>query len=69
MLVINGLSLDDMFHAIFVGDYKWIGTDDEEDIILELCDSMMMTLASIRCEDINEFEIAYEYDENGKIKG
>lgn len=67
MLSINGLSLDHMFHAIFIGDYEYIGTDDEEDIIVELCDSHMMTMASILWEDIGEFEICYEYDENGFI--
>ena len=80
MLLVNGLSIDDMVSAIYMGDTEFIRDDEdnydmpseycpsEDDFLVELCDMNMMTMMSIPLSEIYEFEILYEYDENGYIK-
>lgn len=79
MLLVNGLSIDDMVSAIYMGDTEFIRDDEdnydmpsehssENDFLVELCDMNMMTMMSIPLSEIYEFEILFEYDENGYIK-
>ena len=46
-------------------DLDTIGTDND---IVEFCDINGMIVLSIRLNDIHMFEIAWVYDENGRIK-
>ena len=53
-------------------DIKMIYTDldllQEEDAIIEFCDEFGMLIMTILVDDLFEFEIFIEYDENGRIK-
>ncbi len=53
-------------------DIKMIYTDldllQEEDALIEFCDQFGMLILSILVDDLFEFEIIIEYDEDGTIK-
>jgi len=53
-------------------DIKMIYTDldllQEEDALIEFCDQFGMLILSILVDNLFEFEITIEYNENGNIK-
>lgn len=67
-LGINNMAVhnDDYEIRMIYMDLTTIGTDDD---LVEFCDSWGLVILSIFLKDINEFEILWEYDNEGCIKG
>lgn len=78
MLIINGLSIDNLFYSIYMDGIEFIRDDEdnydmpsnycEEDFLVEFLDRNRSIIASIPLNEIDEIKIAFEYDENGYIK-
>lgn len=76
MLLVNGLAIDNIFEMIYLDGTEFLKNDEddmvarysEEDFLLEFCDINLSTLATMPLSELNEFEILFEYDENGFIK-
>lgn len=66
-LVINNITIhnDDYSIRMIHMDLDMIGTDDD---IIEFCDMNGFVLLSMFLRDIDEFEVAWEYDEDRYIK-
>lgn len=79
MLVVNDLSIDNLFYSIYMDGVDFIRNDEDnyempsncskEDFLIEFCDINGSIMSSIPLNKLKEIEIAFEYDENGYIKG
>lgn len=65
-LVINNITIHNDDYSIRM-IHKQLGMCEDEDII-EFCDMNGFVLLSMFLRDIDEFEVAWEYDEDGYIK-